>query len=64
MERAMGIEQIQTAKTRRYCPLFNSIGAKWSQGDAKAHLRLYSRVGRGRRRGQFISTCVYRRDRI
>jgi hypothetical protein len=27
-EKAMGIEQIQSAKTRRYCPLFNSIGVK------------------------------------
>jgi hypothetical protein len=30
MERAMGIEQIQSAKTKRYCPL-SSIGVKWSQ---------------------------------
>jgi hypothetical protein len=27
----MGIEQIQSAKTRRYCPLFSSIGVKRSQ---------------------------------
>jgi hypothetical protein len=30
MERAMGIEQIQTVKTRRYCPLFQF---NWSQMD-------------------------------
>jgi hypothetical protein len=29
--RAMGIEQIQSAKIRRDCPLFSSIGVKWSQ---------------------------------
>src|SRR6266478_2387078 len=26
----MGIEQIQLAKTRRYCPLFSSIGVNWA----------------------------------
>jgi hypothetical protein len=39
MERAMGIEQIQSiqsAKTRRYCPLFSSIGVKWSQKTNRA----------------------------
>ena len=32
LERAMGIEQIQSTKTRRYCPLFNSIGVKLESG--------------------------------
>jgi hypothetical protein len=31
MNQAMRIEQMQSAKTRRYCPLFTSIGVKWSQ---------------------------------
>ena len=31
LERAMGIEQIRMNQTRRYHPLFGSIGVKWSQ---------------------------------
>ena len=31
LERAMGIEQRQSAQIRRYCPLFSSIGVKWSE---------------------------------